>query len=378
MRSLLGIESDCDNIRMIGIWGMGGMGKTTIAKAIFNEFYHSFQGRSFLANVRENWDQPSRQVRLQEQFLYDILKIKIKVGSVDRGIMVIKEKLCHIKVMVIVDDVDNVEQLNAIARSRDWFGPGSRIIITTRDEHLLKQLEVDSIYMAKEMSDAECLELFSWHAFRRSYPDEGYFDLSRSVVSYCGGLPLALEVLGSFLFGRSKPEWMSALEKLKRTPNDHIQKKLRISYDAFGSDYEVKDIFLDIACFFIGMDRNYVSQILDGCGLHAEIGISLLLQRCFITIEQNKLMMHDLLRDMGREIVREKSPKEPGKWSRLWHHEDGLEILAKQTVRTFSIFLFDYIQGMRKGSIFLIYVPMSFTYFLSIFINMSSFLCQIT
>ncbi|PON63964.1 TIR-NBS-LRR-like protein [Parasponia andersonii] len=330
MRSLLAIESD-NNVRMIGIWGMGGLGKTTIAKAMFNEFYHSFEGRSFLANVRENWDQPSQRVRLQEQLLYDILKSKTKLGSVDRGVMVIKERLCRRKVLVIVDDVDHVQQLNAIARSRDWFGLGSRIIITTRDEHLLKQLEVDSIYMAKEMTDTESLELFSWHAFRRSYPGEGYFGLSRSVVSYCGGLPLALEVLGSFLFGRNTPEWESALEKLKRTPNDHIQKKLRISYDAFGSDDEVKDIFLDISCFFIGMDRDYVSQILDACGLHAEIGISLLLQRCFITIVQNKLMMHDLLRDMGREIVREISLKEPGKWSRLWLREDICDVLTKQT-----------------------------------------------
>ncbi|PON63963.1 TIR-NBS-LRR-like protein [Parasponia andersonii] len=330
MRSLLAIETD-NNVRMIGIWGMGGMGKTTIAKAIFNAFYHSFEGRSFLANVRENWDQPSRQVRLQEQFLYDVLKRKTKVGSVDRGIMVVKERFCRKKVLVIVDDVDHVEQLNAIARRRDWFGPGSRIIITTRDEHLLKQLEVDSIYMAKEMSGTESLELFSWHAFRRSYPDDGYFDLSRSVVSYCGGLPLALQVLGSFLYGRSKPDWISALEKLKRTPNDDILNKLRISYDAFGSDDKIKDIFLDISCFFIGMDRNYVSHILEGCGLHAEIGISVLLQRCFITIEQNKIVMHDLLRDMGREIVREKYPKEPEKWSRLWLHEDAFDVLTKQT-----------------------------------------------
>jgi hypothetical protein len=119
-----------------------------------------------------------------------------------------------------------LEQLNAIARSRDWFGPGSRIIITTRDEHLLKTLEVDEVYTAKEMSENESLELFSWHAFRNSYPTEDYMDLSRSVVAYSGGLPLALEVLGSFLFSRSMREWKSALEKLKRIPHDQIQKNL--------------------------------------------------------------------------------------------------------------------------------------------------------
>lgn len=331
--SLLGVGSD-DKVCMIGIWGMGGMGKTTIAKAIYNRFYHSFEGLSFLANVRENWDQPHQRVRLQKQLLSDILKCKVKIDNVDAGVVVIKERLCRRRVLIIVDDVDHVDQLNALARSRDSFGQGSRIIITTRDEQLLKVHKVDSICMAQQLSHTESLELFSWHALRRSYPDDGYFDLSWNVVSYCGGLPLALEVLGSFLFGRTKSEWRNALEKLKRIPHNDIQKKLRISYDAL-SDDNVKDIFLDISCFFIGMDKNYVLPILDGCGLYAEIGISVLLQRCLVTIsEQKKFMMHDLLRDMGREIVREMSPKEPGKWTRLCHHEDAYDVLSKHTVRT--------------------------------------------
>ncbi|KAL7175639.1 hypothetical protein ACSBR2_029270 [Camellia fascicularis] len=77
----------------------------------------------------------------------------------------------------------------------------------------------------------------------------------------------------------------------------------------------MKDIFLDIACFFIGMDRDYVITILDGCGFFAEIGISVLISRCLLRInEENKLTMHDLLWDIG---------------SRLWFHEDVCYILEK-------------------------------------------------
>jgi hypothetical protein len=217
------------------------------------------------------------------------------VNNVDRGITMIQERLRGRRVLIVLDDVDQLEQLNVIARSRDWFGVGSRIIVTTRDEHMLRVLQVDKVYTAKVLSEKESLELFSWHAFSNHYPTEEHMKLSRSVVAYSGGLPLALEVLSCFLYTKNTDEWESTLEKLKSIPNDEIKKKLRISYDAL-SDNSEKAIFLDISCFFIGMDKDYVTQILNACGFFAKIGISILIQRCLLSIdEQNKLIMHDLL-----------------------------------------------------------------------------------
>jgi hypothetical protein len=327
-----------NDVRMLGIWGIGGVGKTTLSKAIYNKLFHSFEDKSYLSNIRETSKNFDGLVRLQEQLLSDILKTsEIKVNNVDRGITLIQQRLCGRRVLLILDDVDQLEQLNAIARSRDWFGPGSRIIITTRDEQMLGVLQVDEVYTAKELSEKESLELFGWHAFRNDYPTEEHNKLSSSVVAYSGGLPLALEVLGCFLSTKNMDEWKNTLEKLKSIPNGEIQKKLRISYDAL-SDNSEKAIFLDISCFFIGMDKDYVTQILNACGFYAKIGIIVLIQRCLLSIdEQNKLIMHDLLRDMGREIVREEwpNPDEPGKRSRLWLHEDAHHVLAgEHQVRT--------------------------------------------
>ncbi|XP_039684661.1 disease resistance protein RUN1 [Medicago truncatula] len=215
------------------------------------------------------------------------------------------------------------------------FGPGSVLIITTRDVRVLNLVKVDYVCTMKEMDEKESLELFSWHAFRQPSPIQDYCKLSKKVVAYCGGLPVALEVLGSYLYERTKQEWISVLLKLERIPNDQVQEKLRISYDGLKDDME-KDIFLDICCFFIGKDRAEVTEILNGCGLYANIGISVLIERSLVKIEKNnKLGMHCLIRDMGREIIRESSAKEPGKRSRLWFHEDVHDILTKHTVRTF-------------------------------------------
>ncbi|XP_054782165.1 disease resistance protein RUN1-like [Prosopis cineraria] len=310
---------------------MGGAGKTTVAKAIYNEIGRHFK-RSFLKNIREISKQDNGHVILQKQLIYDITgKEVFKICDIDRGKKIIQDRFPHIKALVVLDDVDSICQLNALCESREWFCPRSVIIITTRDMHLLNVLKADYKYEVREMDESESLELFSWHAFKKKAPFEEFMELSRSVVAYCGGLPLALEVIGSYLCEKTIQQWKAALSKLERIPHKDIQAKLKISFDGL-DDYTEKEIFLDICCFFINRDRNYVTQILDGCGLHAENGLQILIDRSLIKVSRNnKLEMHDLLRDMGREIIRDSPPKDPEEYSRLWIHEDVLEVLREHT-----------------------------------------------
>ncbi|TQE02866.1 hypothetical protein C1H46_011525 [Malus baccata] len=229
-----------NNVHIIGILGMVGTGKTTVAKAIFRRFHQMFEGSCFLSKVREE-----DMVKLQIKLLSDILKLaNVEVSSVDQGTKEIKRRLGRMRVLVIIDDVDCVKQLHELAINRDTFGPGSRIIIITRDKHLLKILEVDKTCTAQIMNKEEALELFCCHAFTESYPaDQEYLELPSKVVNYCGGLPLALEVLGSYLCTKLKSEWRSALRKLKRHPHMPIYEKLKISYDGLIDD-DVKDYSL--------------------------------------------------------------------------------------------------------------------------------------
>ncbi|XP_048441623.1 disease resistance protein RPV1 isoform X1 [Pyrus x bretschneideri] len=324
-----------DDVKMIGIWGMGGLGKTTVAKAIYNKIHHSFQFKCFLEDVCHHGTSQHGLLCLQQKFISDILqraKPQI-ICSVAAGITVIRQHLQRRRVLVIIDNVDNVEQLNAIAGSRGWFGPGSIIIITTRNEHLLNQLRVDMRYRDRGMNKEEALEVFSWHAFDNICPNEEYLELSNKVVSYCGGLPLALQVLGSSLIGRPKIEWESYLEKLERIPEEDIIKKLRISFD--GLDDTQKAIFLDI-CFFLEIGqgyviKDYVTKILDGCGLSPIIGISILRERCLVDVERGALKMHDLIREMGKIIISRKSPTQPERLGRLWNPEVVTDVLTNKS-----------------------------------------------
>jgi hypothetical protein len=333
-----------NDIRMAGIFGVGGIGKTTIAKAIYNLVAYQFEYSCFLANVRETSMRECGMIQLQEKLLFEILGISsLKVGNVHRGINVIKERLCCKMVLLVLDDVDQIVQLETLAGGCDWFGLGSRIIITTRDKHLLTKHKVDLTYKVKELDHNEALQLFSWNAFKSDKPKDDFVELTKHAIRYAGGLPLALTVLGSDLYGRDIHHWKSALEKYKRIPEKNIQEKLKISYD--GLDESEKNIFLDLACFFKGEHVEYVIKILDSCGFFPYIGITVLMDKSLITIdESNALVMHDLLQEMGREIVRQESPKEPGKRSRLWFHEDVRYVLEENMVRVtskrFSNFIF--------------------------------------
>ncbi|CAJ2635041.1 unnamed protein product [Trifolium pratense] len=326
------IEKQAGNFCIVGIWGMGGSGKTTVAKAVYNEIHRRFDCTSFIENIREVCEQDTRgHMHLQQQLLSDVLKTKEKIHSIALGTTRIQKVVSGKKALVVLDDVTDFQQIKVLCGNNKCFGSGSVLIVTTRDVHILKLLKVVSVYKMEEMHKNDSLELFSWHAFRKASPKGGFSELSRSVAAYCGGLPLALEVLGSYLFDRTKQEWTSVLSKLERIPNDQVHEKLRISYDGLKDDM-VKDIFLDICCFFIGKDRAYVTEILNGCGLYADIGIAVLIDRSLLKVEKNnKIGMHDLIRDMGREIVRESSAREPGKRSRLWLHEEVHDVLTKNT-----------------------------------------------
>ncbi|KAL6284117.1 hypothetical protein ACE6H2_015046 [Prunus campanulata] len=323
MESLLDLK-ERDDVRTIGIWGMGGIGKTTLAELVYNKIRDQFQTSHFLHDVREESEKQGL-VSLQNVLFKKLLQGSGNdIHNVLMGMSSLKTRLRTKKVLIVLDDVDHQKQIQALV-GNDWLGRGSRVIITTRNEQLLKAYGAHHIFEVEKLNDEEAFQLFCKKAFKKGHEmADDYSKLSKGFAKYSNGLPLALEVLGGALCGKMVAEWESKFAKLKEYPDDKdIFPALQISYD--GLEETEKQIFLDIACFFKGEDHNRVHKILDACNFHPTIGISVLKDKCLVKINKgNRLWMHDLLQQMGWSIVLGES-SEPGKRSRLRVSENVLE-----------------------------------------------------
>ena len=183
-KGLVGIDShvekiesllcfDSKDVRIVGIWGMGGIGKTTIAEVVCKRFVAKFDGHC-IVNVR-------KELNYQQKLFSTILgdeNLNVDTNSLDASIV---DRLQRKKVFFVLDDVNDSEQLNLLSLK---FGSGSRIIVTSRDKQLLKNVGAE-IYEEWDMNKA--LWLFCLHAFRKRTPKEGHETLSRSAVRYADG-----------------------------------------------------------------------------------------------------------------------------------------------------------------------------------------------
>nr|XP_023892218.1 TMV resistance protein N-like [Quercus suber]XP_023892225.1 TMV resistance protein N-like [Quercus suber] len=320
---------DSNGVRIIGIWGTGGMGKTTLARVVYSMISNQFEACSFVADVREVYDEFGI-LQLQQKLLNDLLILRdMNVKDVDNGVFMIKNRLLYKKILIVLDDVNELDQLNKLGAKQDWLGPCSRVIITTRDKKLLNTHKVDGIYEVEILNNDEAFHLFNLKAFDKEHHTKNYLELSQGFVHYADGLPLAIEVLGSFLNGRSTSEWRSGLDRLREFPESKILNVLQISFD--GLHETEKEIFLNIACFFNHIKQETIIAILDCLRLYPEIGLRVLIEKSLIKFQGNQLWMHNLLQEMGRDIVRKESPKVPGERSRLWLYKDIDNVLTNNT-----------------------------------------------
>ncbi|KAK7268630.1 hypothetical protein RIF29_21332 [Crotalaria pallida] len=301
---LLDFESN-KGVGMVGIYGIEGIGKTTLARAVYNSIADQFESLCFLADIRESLTKHELE-QLQERLLYESIGEKdIKLWNVNKGIPIIKSRLSSRKVLLILDDINKSEQLKALAGELDWFGPGSRIIVTTRNQDLLRRFGIARTYEVESLSYKEARELFSWHAFKKKEllnPD--FLNILDRVLRYCKGRPRYLETISSDLFGKTvwecfstlrnleipsyKPERGETICKSKEKEEAHVHKYVTIVVIIEADMYEYEDVrFTGLYEGF--MNRSFRIQeqtpfILLKEHLAEEFGIPVIYQRLWLSI----------------------------------------------------------------------------------------------
>ncbi|XP_020872727.1 disease resistance protein RML1A isoform X2 [Arabidopsis lyrata subsp. lyrata] len=320
--SLLCLE--CNDVKMIGIWGPAGIGKTTIARALFNQLSTGFRHSCFMGNIDvNNYDS---KLRLHNMLLSKILNQKdMKIHHLGA----IKEWLHNQRVLIVLDDVDDLEQLEVLAKESFWFGPRSRIIVTLKDKKILKAHGINDIYHVDYPSKKEALEIFCLSAFKQSSPQDGFEEFARKVVELCGNLPLALCVVGSSFYGESEDEWRLQLYGIEINLDRKVEDVLRVGYDKLLEKHQ--SLFLHIACFFNHESVDYVSTMLADSTLDVENGLKNLAAKSLVHISTHgRIRMHCLLQQLGRHVVVQQSG-EQGKRQFLVEAKEIRDVLANKT-----------------------------------------------
>ncbi|KFK40486.1 hypothetical protein AALP_AA2G002100, partial [Arabis alpina] len=324
LESLLHLRENLDATpsMIVGICGPAGIGKSTIARALHSLHSNKFQLTCYVENLMESYpgvrDEYSLKLLLQAELLSKILNLK---GITISHLCVLQERLQNQRVLIILDDVKNITHLEALANEPTWFGPGSRIVITTENKEILQQHGIKKTYHV---------------GFSRSY-------LAERVTELCGKLPLGLQVVDSSLRGKNEKEWEGAIRRLDTIfDQKNIEEVLRVGYESLHENE--KSLFVHIAVFFNYKDDNIVEALFaDGNNnLDIKDGLEILANKSLIDVSSGgEIVMHKLLQQVGTKVVREEEP-----WKRkiLIKAQDIRDVLEDEDDREskqVSVILFD-------------------------------------
>jgi hypothetical protein len=320
------------SVKMLGLWGSGGIGKTTLGKELYNQLCK--QGRyaaTYFAEDVEEKISMGGVMAVQSAMLKNLCNSESAVfEDKSKGKNVLKGRLKDKKILLVLDDVADSVMLEDLI-SHDMLSEGSLCIVTSRNKAVLSSdNQSNDIHEVLPLRLEDSKKTLASHVFGGDYQasngklEPRFGTLLVEIAKACLGIPLALVVIGRHLKECGEPDlkiWKEVLELLKKDQGimgfEGIYKSLVISYDSL--DHTQGEMFLDVACALLGQDADYAQRVWKAQGkVLVRAGVVILKNKALITIdEEGKFGMHDHLRDLGRAIVKKQYEKD-GMCTRMW------------------------------------------------------------
>lgn len=228
-----------NEVRVVGICGLRGVGKSTLANVLYENISHEFEACCVIDDVSKMY-KSNGPIGVQKQILRQTLNEEhLQVLNPYEATKLIRSMMRHLKTLVILDNVDQIEKVEKLGVNRECFGAGSRIIIISRNEHVLNEYEVDGVYRVPLLNWANSLQLlFYQKALKCDDITSHYERLARKMLQFTHGLPLAIKVLGSFLSTLHISEWRNALDRLNQRPNKNIIDRVQSKYQYYNGEIQ--------------------------------------------------------------------------------------------------------------------------------------------
>ncbi|XP_015936445.1 disease resistance protein Roq1-like isoform X2 [Arachis duranensis] len=321
--------------QILEIWGMSGIGKTVLAMILYDRISHQFDACCFIQGVNGIYTRHANAcetatTNVQKQILRQLFQEQVESDDPAEIAKMLQNRLCNRnlpkRVLIVLDDVGDPKQWDDLGIVPDSLGLGSRVVITTRFQHILNVNTAYEIHEVQLLNDDEALELFQRKAFKIDCHSLAISDVSRRIIEYAQCLPSAIIKLGYYFNQKAEAHWERCFQRWREYPEEKYMNSLQ------EKDYEVlnedeKMIFLDIACFFKGKNKKYVEHILGSRISDPHLAIQEIRKKSLIKIRNHEIHMHQILQDLGKKIVRGNNKDEPKCWSRLWNAEDFQEVL---------------------------------------------------
>ncbi|WOH09434.1 hypothetical protein DCAR_0728891 [Daucus carota subsp. sativus] len=223
-----------EDLPVIAIVGMGGQGKTTLARMVYNRdvVIDMFPKRMWIT-VSNDFD----FMKILNEMIVSLTSVNSVLGNTEGLIKDLQKNLKGEKFLLVLDDIWNEEPEEWDNLMNSLIGvqgmKGSSIMVTTRSQEVVDALRCSLSYQVEKLTDEDSWTLFKQRAFSRGGVSEtgAFAALGRRMVEKCGGLPLAIKTLGGLLHSKkSEEEWL-LIQNSEIWKSEGVLSSLRLSYD---------------------------------------------------------------------------------------------------------------------------------------------------